>query len=247
MVTANNATLLLHRGSRKVTPEELLEISAPQPTRSWHPIPHYRVLDSARSAIEQTGFKVTRMELGVSRDDHKFFGVLDLASTIVEGVMLAVGVRNSTDKSLPAGIAAGERVLVCDNLAFSAQIVVMRKHTTYIERELDQRILDGITRLPAFQENAAGRIRRLQETPMDNPGAHDLIVRAVDERCIGLRDLPKVLERWRSPGYEAFGPRTAWSLYNAFTEVAKDRFERQPTTTAAQSIRLNRLFGTVLN
>jgi len=243
MVATNSATLLLHRGSRRVSPDELCRISAPTPTKSWNPIPHYRVLDSVLSAVDNTGYKVRRMDLGVSHDNHKFFGVLDLASTIIEGVMLAIGVRNSTDKSLPAGIAVGERILVCDNLAFSAQIVVMRKHTRWIENELDQRIVSGIARLSQFQQNSADRINRLQQTPVSDPQAHDLLVKAVDHRCIGLRDLPKVLHEWRQPSYEAFQPRTAWSLLNAFTEVAKTRFASNPTATAAQTIRLNHLFA----
>jgi hypothetical protein len=30
-----------------------------------------------------------------------------------------------------------------------------------------------------------------------------------------------VLEAWEEPRHEEFAPRTAWSLFNAFTEVAK--------------------------
>src|SRR5438477_40530 len=108
-----SATLLLHKGCRRVSPEQLVNIPAVRPTKTFNPIPHYRVLDSVQCVVHEKGFAVKRMDLGVSRDNHRFFGVIDLISTIVQGVSLAIGVRNSTDKSLPAGIAAGERVLVC--------------------------------------------------------------------------------------------------------------------------------------
>jgi hypothetical protein len=242
-----SSTLMLHAGARRVSLDELLQIPAPRRTASWVPIPHYRVLESVRSAVDGAAFKIKRMDLGVTHGGQKFFGVLDLTSTIIEGITLAVGVRNSTDKSLPAGIAAGERVLVCDNLAFSATIVVMRKHTVRIEQELDQRIISGISRLSQFQQASAGRIQRLQQAPINDAQAHDLIVRAVDNRCIGLRDLPKVLHEWREPSHEAFQPRTAWSLHNAFTEVAKERFQRNPTVASVGTIRLNRLFEAALN
>ena len=242
-----NANLILHAGARRVTMDELVEIPAPEPTKSWFPIPHYRVLDSVQCALHEAGFAVRRMDLGVSENGHKFFGVIDLASTIIEGVSLAVGVRNSTDKSLPAGIAAGERVLVCDNLAFAATIVIMRKHTRRILDELDDRIISGISKLAAFQQASAARIRRLQEMPVNDAQAHDLLIRAVDQNCIGLRELPKVLQEWRQPSHEAFQPRTAWSLHNAFTEIAKQRFQINPTSAAGQTIRLNRLFTESLN
>jgi len=147
-----NANLILHAGARRVSMDELVEIPAPEPTRSWFPIPHYRVLDSVQCALHEAGFAVKRMDLGVSENGHKFFGVIDLASTIIEGVSLAVGVRNSTDKSLPAGIAAGERVLVCDNLAFAATIVIMRKHTRRILDELDDRII-SVKSIPLSKGN----------------------------------------------------------------------------------------------
>jgi hypothetical protein len=33
--------------------------------------------------------------------------------------------------------------------------------------------------------------------------------------------LPKVIEAWEEPAHEEFIPRTAWSPFNAFTEVQK--------------------------
>jgi hypothetical protein len=34
--------------------------------------------------------------------------------------------------------------------------------------------------------------------------------------------MPKVLADWRKPRHEEFEPRTAWSLFNCFTETLKD-------------------------
>ena len=123
----------------------------------------------------------------------------------------------------------------------------MRKHTRFVDRDLDQRIIEGISKLQSFQQASAARIQRLQSAPLNDLQAHDLLIRAVDEKCLGLRDLPKVLHEWRQPAHEAFQPRTAWSLLNAFTEVAKTRFQSNPTLAAGQTIRLNKLFATTLN
>jgi hypothetical protein len=243
IATTDHPRLMLSRGTRRVTFDQLQTIPSPPPTETWQPVSHGRVLASALAAIKSNGYQVDRMDLAVSRDDARFFGVLDLTSIIVEGVTLAVGIRNSIDKSLPAGLAVGDRVLVCDNLAFSAQIVVMRKHTSRILMELDDRMAGAIGRLGAFQEQAAARIRLLQGTAVTDEQVHDLVIRAIDERAIGLRDLPKVLDAWRNPPHAEFAPRTAWSLTNAFTEVAKGWFGRNPTGASAGTIRLNRLLG----
>ena len=49
---------------------------------------------------------------------------------------LVIGLRNSHDKSFPASIALGSGVFVCDNLAFSAEVTIARRHTRFIERDL---------------------------------------------------------------------------------------------------------------
>jgi len=50
----------------------------------------------------------------------------------------AVGLRNSHDKTFPAGLVAGTRVFVCDILAFSGLIQIRRKHTRFAARDLRQ-------------------------------------------------------------------------------------------------------------
>jgi hypothetical protein len=47
-----------------------------------------------------------------------------------------VGIRNSHDKAFAAGIIAGAQVLVCDNLCFSGEILLARKHTGHIHYDL---------------------------------------------------------------------------------------------------------------
>ena len=55
------------------------------------------------------------------------------------------------------------------------------------------------------------------------------------------------MKRRTRAAHHEFQPRTAWSLLNAFTEVAKKRFQSNPTLAAGQTIRLNKLFATTLN
>jgi hypothetical protein len=51
--------------------------------------------------------------------------------------------------------------------------------------------------------------------------------------------LPKVIEAWDEPRHEEFVPRTAWSLFNAFTEVQKGAGPRQQLEG---TLRLSALF-----
>jgi hypothetical protein len=50
--------------------------------------------------------------------------------------------------------------------------------------------------------------------------------------------MPKVLADWRKPQHEEFEPRTAWSLFNCFTEVLKNTslFLLSPRTQALHGL-----------
>jgi hypothetical protein len=43
--------------------------------------------------------------------------------------------------------------------------------------------------------------------------------------------VPTVIKEWREPSYPEFGERTAWSLFNAFTEVLKGNLPELPKRT----------------
>src|SRR4051812_34636627 len=106
----SESALVVHRGARIVTREELDSVQAPPPTDTWFPLTHTHVLDRTLSTLEQSGFRPSRIQLALSRSDARFFGSVDLQSSIADGVTLAVGIRNSLDRSLPIGFAAGARV-----------------------------------------------------------------------------------------------------------------------------------------
>lgn len=74
---------------------------------------------------------------------------------------------------------------------------------------------------------------------MPEKSAHDLIIRAVDCRAITTTQVPSVLKEWREPTYPDFQPRTAWSLFNAFTENYKTL---EPSTALHRSQALHGLF-----
>ena len=48
--------------------------------------------------------------------------------------------------------------------------------------------------------------------------------------------MPALIKEWREPRYEAFQPRTAWSLLNCYTTVLKDRQRTQPVQAAMETV-----------
>jgi hypothetical protein len=209
--------LVLHCGAREVGREELDRVPTPAPTQTWFPVPHGQVVDAVGGALEAAGFSVTRARYGLSRHDARMFATLDVASTLLSGVTVAVGIRNSLDKSLPLGFCAGSRVFCCDNLSFRSELLVTRKHTRFGEERFQEAIARAVQSLQQFKEEEAVRIKRFQETELPDVQADSLILRAFERDIVSHRVLPQVLTEWRTPSHEEFQDRTLWSLFNAFT------------------------------
>lgn len=238
MVASN---LCLHRGARLVNPEELRSFPAPPPEGRWFPVAHHRVLDRVAETLHEAGYAVQNQQLALSGDNARFFGTLDLATPLIPGVSLAVGIRNSVDKSFPLGFCAGNRVFVCDNLAFRSELMVRRKHTRNGERNFGNAIANAVTSLKQFKDMEEERIRLLMNTELRSEVADSLILRAFENGMLSIHHLPRVIQEWREPSFEEFQPRTAWSLLNAFTTVLRDRAQKNPAQFAVQTMRLNSL------
>jgi hypothetical protein len=120
------SSLCLHRGAIEVDRHMLSTFEAPPPSGRWYPLKHSHVVQKVCDTLEASGYQIARERIAVVRDGHRMFGTLDLSATLVSGVTLAVGIRNSTDKSFPLGFCAGNRVFVCDNLSFRSELLVKR-------------------------------------------------------------------------------------------------------------------------
>lgn len=218
-----DSNLVLHKGARVVERAELVTIEAPPATATWFPIKHAAVLETVEGQLADAGFAVVKSRLALSRDDSRFFGTLDLSTPVAEGVHLCVGVRNSIDKSFPIGFCCGERVFICDNLAFGASTVIAKKHTRFGSDRFVEHLGRTIVTLGEYREVAAQRIGRMREAELSDDRANSLILQAFERGIVNTRLLPKVIGEYRQPRRPDFEPRTAWSLLNAFTEVLKDR------------------------
>jgi hypothetical protein len=135
---------------------------------------------------------------------------------------LTIGVRNSHDRSFPAGLVIGATVFVCDNLSFSGEVKLSRKHTTHIGRDLPQLIDAAIGRLGGLRRSQDERFATYKAHELSDAAAHDLLIQALDARVIPVTKVPLALEEWRRPRHPEFREgKTAWRLFNAITESAK--------------------------
>jgi len=234
--------LILHRGGESVDRATVRQVKTPSPTDTWYPLSHEDLIVEVEAQLRSVGFDIVNERHALSHEGTRYFGVFGLTAadrTEDRGYGWVVGLRNSHDKSFPAGLVAGSRVFVCDNLAFNGEVRISRKHTKYAVRDLRHLTARAVGQLGACFRDLDQRIAAYCAHRMNDVQAHDLVIRAVDCRAITASQIPNVLAEWRKPKHEAFGPRTAWSLFNAVTEVHKNV---NPHTVLGRSQALHGLF-----
>lgn len=230
----NKANLVLHCGATRISREDLDKMEAPAPTETWHPISHGRMLGLVEGALKGVGLHVVEQAHGITVEGKRYFGLLQVQNgKNPEDYTLVVGVRNSTNKSLSAGLAVGSQVFVCDNLAFSADVVLGRKHTSKIDVDLPGLVTEAVERLGGLRHRQDARIQAYKNTEITDTQAHDLVIRGFDAGVYTATRIPRILTEWREPRHPEFREgKNAWRLFNAVTEVAKDSpfFERPVQT-----------------
>ena len=234
--------LILHCGAHSVSRSQVDRTPCPKPTKSWQPISHGALLASVESALYLTGLGVGAQAHALTQDGERYFGLLEVCSPQeADDYRMVIGVRNSSDKSLPVGLCLGSSVVVCDNLAFHGSWKVSRRHTTYLQRDLPLLVASGVGKLIELWGHQAERIKLYKETIIRDRTAHDLLVRAFDLKVVPNRMIPEVLHEYREPRHpEAFSERSMWSLYNAISETLKGNLPALPRRTEA----LTALFDT---
>jgi hypothetical protein len=219
--------LVLHRGGWEASRADLAAVPVPEETPSYVPVPYGRFVEEVELHVPRFGLTITEARYALARDGLQMFGVL----TCTKGqnhadYALAIGLRNSYDRSLSVGLVAGSRVFCCDNLAFSGEVETIRKHTVNVFRDLPDLIYRMLSQVSSMQSRIHAEIAAMKERELSLEMADHLMVEAVRRNVLPASNLPKVIKAWEQPAHEEFAPRTAWSLFNAFTETQKSRSPR---------------------
>ena len=184
--------------------------------------------------MDNFGLRITNEAHGLYGDEgERYFGLFqaELANIggdgtpneAAEDFSMVFGLRNSHDKKFSAGLALGSGVFVCDNLSFSAEVVIGRKHTKRIMEDLPFLVSRAVGSLVDLRQNETNRFASYKETEISGDQAAGLILNALDNKAINTTRVPKVWDQWKTPAHSEFAEATnIWRLFNGFTEVYKE-------------------------
>jgi hypothetical protein len=215
--------LILHCGAHAVELDEVAKVKTPRATSTWTPIPHHQLISTVQRTLATTKLTIGSEAHSLTHDGARYFGLMEIHSRKAsEDYCWVLGLRNSHDKTFPAGIVAGASVFVCDNLSFSGEVKFARKHTVHITRDLPQLVERSIGQLMSKWHHQDKRIEAYKERGISDEAAHDLVIRSVDVGVCANSYIPDVLHEWRHPMHTTFEQRNIWSLFNAFTSALKE-------------------------
>lgn len=241
----SGSSLVTHCGANSVSLDELNALPCPEPVGRWRPIPHAEVFTLAAEQLRSAGYLIRQARHAVTRGGARYFATLDTESELRPGVGLAVGLRSSVDKSLCLGFCAGSRVFVCDNLAFSSEIVVAKKHTINCPGAFVGAVIEAVQKLGQFRTEEAARIERMQSTPLTDLAARGLILTAWEKDIISERQVGPTLSAWSVLAEENPHGPSCWRLYNAFTGALASLAQSNPQRFSRQTMALGRLLTSI--
>jgi len=229
--------LIAHGDTKRASEEAVFAVPSPKFTDSWHPYSHSQVLSSVLNAADDFGLEIGRREYSLSADGGKMFGVLQVNNFIESGKLaMTIGVRNSTTKHFAAGICAGTRTFVCDNMAFSSDFVAFRRHTSGMDKEvLYQMAFESFRAVIPQFETLKNWLADLHSVPLGIEQGLLLASAAINAEILPVSKFPHFSELLFSPGskYEF----SLWGFHGAITELYRDN---SLLSTQYKNLALNR-------
>ena len=202
---------------------------------SHQPIAHHELVDRTKGFLNQNGFIIQDEVHSLARDNQHYFGLfsVDHPNRDASDRGCVVGLRNSHDKTFPAGLCAGDAPFVCDNLIFTNTIKLARRHTRNILNDLDNTINRALGKLFGFWHGQDQRIEAYRNFVLGNSQANDIVINACKAGAIPKSKIMDVVNQWESSDHVEFKDRNMNSLYNAFTEVYKGNLVALPSRSDA--------------
>jgi hypothetical protein len=213
--------LVLHCGARAIDRQTLSNIPCPPATETWHPISHIHLVNEVERALTASNMRIVNESYGVTEDNARMFGLLQIASMAEsKDYAYVIGLRGAIDKSLSRGLAVGSSVFVCDNMAFSSEIVMHRKQTKNILADLPLMVDTAIGQLSARWNDQARRIDAYKQTAIGQKDVDHLLAEMAGE-VFPWQKFEDIRNEFKTPRHAEFGKENLWAMFNAVTEYLK--------------------------
>lgn len=224
LTSDRDSRLMTHAGGEVLEYGDLIDLPTPAATSTFSPISHYNftslIRDTAAKVLEPQGYEFSDLKLSTDRDHMRLFGVFTFTKHTYKDTKLAIGFRQALDKSMAAACALGGAVTVCDNLMFSGQEVIFRKHVGDVFLALKEKIIMTLFDVDGVWSGIQEDKEKMTSQRFDDDIAYAHFGRAYGHGLLNGTQLKTCIEEWDKPSFD-HGPPTLWKWYNSVTQVYK--------------------------
>lgn len=229
------------------TADEVRAVATPAATGTHQPVAHADLIDEVIRTASYSGItlKPEEAKYAVTADGNRMFGIMPAVLNHLEQPdwEFSLGIRNSHDKTFPVGLVVGQRVFICDNLAFSGEVQARTKHSRHVYSRLGRVATNLCAR---WVERAMGLVEqteKLKATALSDQDLEHLVLEAIRRDVVGARQIKPLLTEVAKP-QNGFDPTTAWGFKNCVTQVLK---ASAPETLRLQSFKLETLLQEMIH
>jgi hypothetical protein len=194
----------------------------PEQTESYMPVTHGELIDFIREKMDVKNYKIVNERYSTNKNGAQMFGEMAIEANDSD-MRMAIGFRNSLDKSLPVGFVAGTQVIVCSNLMLSGDIKQVRRHTLNISKDLTEKFSFIEERLDTTFKGIKQDVDRFKGIELPYEKAAELFGKILmrDSNVATVQQATKAIDLFKNPLHD-FGNTDMWGFYNAFTEAFKE-------------------------
>jgi hypothetical protein len=221
--------MIIHCGGTPASYEDVKAVVTPAATDTFCPVPHHAMIDLMKTeakAILPASMPLVQEAYGLNRNGQQFFGWLAFAGDDDQSRM-QVGMRGAHDHSMRREFRSGKNVTVCDNMMMSGGgMHVVHKHTRNIWTNLVEKVREALRLAPQEYARLLLDTQAMQERSCSEDRGAELIGKAMYHGLLSPRQAKLTIADWQNVGteevrHEEHDQRTAWGLYNCFTEGLK--------------------------
>tara|TARA_R110002126_G_scaffold74739_4_gene186302 strand:+ start:3916 stop:4686 length:771 start_codon:yes stop_codon:yes gene_type:complete len=243
--------LYLHAGAEEISFTDLAAIPSPDPTDSWHPIPHSAYVLAIRDSISMMGGSITSQALAIKpgrTGADKFFGLIEFTHPRIidrPSGTVGFGFRGSWDKSFAQSGIMSFRTFICDNMAMAGgnAISFHRKNTPGLADAYESTIASAMIDFISHANRFVTTLNEFDFTPL--PDTREFIdttaCALADNGAVLWQNVPHLRRELTNPDGPAglFADRrnglTKGLVLQAVTEVEKRSLNALSTVERMQS------------
>jgi hypothetical protein len=234
--------LLAHCDTVRVSESVVMNFDAPERTDTWNPIPHRNVINTVAEVVKHVGYEIDKREYSINREGTRMFGSWTLKNKLREGTYACLGLKNSTNKSMSFGMCVGEKVFVCDNMAFLGDFVTLRRHTgNFSTEQLQILVNDAMGKVNEEFSALKKYYDYFDSVKIDHDISRVVACDALEFNVVNateMKNFISLIDEYSKQEYSVAG------IYNAFTQLIRGcKFNKiQKRTTQMRELLLQRGF-----